>query len=273
MKRKWIFVGVIAGLLGATLPVRAEESMGWSLTGGPVWERRVGPGAELAIGGNSCTGDLCDHSLDTNLFGSFGGTFGFIYRLMPNLVVFGDIHTAYLNTDADWGSNLRDDKGFLFQFIVGAEFHVPITGWLDAYLGLGLGYALLRAKAFNASPNRNWEQVISLRGVDIEMKVGADVYPFSAVPNLSVGVLFRVGFTVWPTVCFQDDGHRECSSPKDPYNPYASDYDLWDENVSDDVTDTPFPIFIGLGAKYIFGKKTGTEGESNVKADAKAKTD
>jgi opacity protein-like surface antigen len=265
MKQKWIFIVVIAGLIIASLPASAEESMGWSLSGGPVWERRTGPGATLAIGGNSCTGDLCDNSVDTNLFGSFGATFGFQYRLMPNLVVYGDLHTAYLNTDADWGSNLRDDKGFLFQFIAGAEFHVPFTGWLDAYLGLGLGYALLRAKAFNGSEDANWEQVISLRGVDIEMKIGVDVYPFSAVPNLALGVLFRWGFTIWPTVCFSDDGNRTCSSPKDSFNPYGSDYALWDENVSDDVSDTPFLVFIGLQAKYIFGKKAEGAAETKTK--------
>jgi hypothetical protein len=269
MQQKWMFIVVIAGFLSASLPLAAEESMGWSLAGGPIWEKRTGPGVSLALGGNSCTGDFCDDMLDTNLFGSFGATFGFQYRLMPNLVVYGDLHTAYLNTKADWSSssNLRDDKGFLFQAIAGAEFHVPFTGWLDAYVGLGLGYALLRAKAFNGSEDANWEQVVSLRGVDIELKIGVDVYPFSGVPNLALGVLFRWGFAVWPTVCFRDrDGDmKTCSSPKNAYNPNGSSSEIWDPEVPAQVADTPFLVFIGLQAKYIFGKKADT---AKVKAKA-----
>jgi hypothetical protein len=213
--------------------------MGWSITGGKAWEDRVGPGVMLALGGNTCTDDYCDDTLDVKLIGSFGSTIGFYYRLIPNLVFFADLHFAYMNTD--YTDLLKDDRGFLFQVTGGAEFHAPFTGWFEAYLGAGVGFALLRAKGNTLSGD--FKRVESLRGVNIEMKIGADVYPFSRVPTLGMGPLFKMGFAIWPTACVEMDGDRWCDSP-----------DVVSEQDDDmgDVDETPFIIFIGLSAKYGF---------------------
>ena len=213
------------------------ESSGWSLDGGAPWKNRIGPGLQLAIGGNTCTDDFCTSTMDVKFFGSFGGTFSFFYRFIPNLVAFADIHTGYVRTNYVGG--LDKDRGFLFQFTVGAEFHVPITGWLDAYLGLGIGYALLR---FKGETDAWGEQVLSYRGVDIELKLGVDVYPISAAPTFAAGLLFRYGFGIWPTACLKYGNESfDCVDPK------AQDPDGL-EGVSRD----PNLIFFGLAARYGF---------------------
>ena len=243
MNRKWMSIVALVALISAAVPAGAAEG-GWTLTGGKVWERRTGPGASLAIGGTSCTGDFCDQTLDVNLFGSFAGTFGFMYRIIPNVVVFLDLNTSYINTDM--ADDMPDNKGFLFQAVAGGEFHLPITGWLDAYLGFGVGYALLRAKAHNTQVD--WDEVLSYRGVDLEMKLGGDVYPFSRLPTLSLGVLFRMGFTIWPKACIEQDGERTCADPESDFYSEGNAPAGWYQ-----VYETPFLVFIGLTAKYTFG--------------------
>ena len=260
---KWMSTVALVAVVFAAAPGRAAES-GWTLTGGRVWERRTGPGASLAIGGTSCTGDFCDQTLDVNLFGSFAGTLGFMYRIIPNVVVFLDLNTSYINTDM--ADDMQDNKGFLFQAVAGGEFHLPITGWLDAYLGFGVGYALLRAKAHHvyssASGIGEWDEVLSYRGVDLEMKLGGDVYPFSRLPTLSLGVLFRMGFAIWPTACIDQGGDKTCTDPESDFY-RESPPDGWSQ-----VSETPFLVFIGLTAKYTFGGGSAASAEASASASA-----
>ncbi len=235
-RRAVVVVFLAMGFLSSSSS--AQESIGWSLTGGKSWEERVGPGLMLAIGGNDCTGDYCDDQLDTRLLGSFGTTLGGFYRIIPNLVVFFDFHVAYMNTD--YSTMLRDDRGFLFQLTGGAEFHAPFTGWFEAYAGLGFGYALLRAKGERLTDGA--KRVESLRGVNFEFKIGADVYLFSRVPTLGFGPLFRLGFTIWPTACVHEDGQSVCDNPDT----------LGERDDMAYVDETPFLVFIGLAARYGF---------------------
>jgi hypothetical protein len=255
MKEKWISIVVLTVCMTAALPSRAEQSMGWSLTGGSVWERRTGPGISLALGGNACTGDFCDSTLDVNFFGSAGGTIGFMYRLIPNLVVFWDFHTSYLNTGMT-PDTMKDDNGLLFHTTAGAEFHVPFTDRLEAYLGLGLGYALMRAEAYNKGPAET--EAFVYRGVDIEAKVGVDVYPFSRAPDLSLGVLFRMEFTLWPSACIRGDKTGD----------YCDDPDEMDDILPgwEYADDEPFFIFIGLTAKYTFSIASRTDTSASAEA-------
>lgn len=212
----------------------------WDITGGETWENRTGPGVALAIGGNTCTDEFCDSTLDVKFVPSIAVTPEFYYRLMPNLVVYGDVHIGYLNTNYYGGQGIKDDKGMIFQVTAGGAFHAPITGWLDAYVGLGLGYALLRFKGHNTIAG--WDEVISLRGVNTELKIGADVYPISAAPTFGAGLLLRLGFTAWPRVCHkQDDDDFECEKPKDA-----------EIEGFEDLENTPFLVFLGLQARYGF---------------------
>lgn len=238
MARHTLVVELLLAMVLFSSPSSSQESIGWSLTGGKPWEDRVGAGVSLAVGGNDCTDDYCDDQLDTRLLGSFGTTLGGFYRIIPNLVVFLDFHVAYMNTD--YTALLRDDRGFLFQVTGGAELHTPFTGWFEAYAGLGFGYALLRAKGQRLTDGA--ERVESLRGVNFELKIGADVYLFSRVPTLGFGPLFRLGFVVWPTACVHENKESVCDDP-----------DVLGER--DDmayIDETPFLVFIGLAARYGF---------------------
>lgn len=253
MKRKFSAVIVVITLL--VMAAAAQAKGKWELNGGPAWKKRVGPGVALAIGGNDCTGDYCDDVWDTNFGGSFGGTFSFLWRIIPNAVVYADIHTGYINTDID-AMNLADvdnDRGFLFQAVAGAGFHVPITGWLEAHLGFGIGYAYLGSWGeFDLNPPaQDVDFHVSFRGVDFEFKTGADFYPFSSIPTLGFGLLLRVGFVYWPTACVEtDDGNDNNDGCENPM-------DLQDEapgsrlaNIDDG--DLPFIIFFGAQGLYSF---------------------
>lgn len=230
-----IIAAILFGLcLTPSLTSLAGTSGTWDITGGLPWKNRVGPGVMLALGGNDCTDEMCDDDFDTSFGGSFGATAGFFYRFLPNLSAFVDFHFGYINSDVE---GMRDDKGFLFQTIVGAEFHAPITGWLDAYLGLGIGFAYLRGTGELVTTDADTSE--DFKGVDFELRIGADVYPFSAVPTLGAGLMFRLGMVHWPTTCF-DDGtsSKECDDPGDAY---------WVEK-----DDLPFLVHFGMTVKYGF---------------------
>jgi len=215
--------------LGIAVSAQAQQ---WELTGGPPWENRVGPGIMLAIGGNDCTDDFCDDVWDTSFFGSIAGTVGFFYRIIPNVVVLVEIHTGYIKTDAGWVDN---DKGFLFEVTPAAEFHGPITGWLDTFIGLGVGFAYL---GFWGEDFVDTNMHHSLRGLNFEVRTGVDVYPFSKVPNLGGGVLFRLGLSYWPKMCVEVRDADECDEP--------------DDLSVDHNDDLPFLVHLGLTVKYGF---------------------
>ncbi|MCP4679563.1 MAG: hypothetical protein GY854_29545 [Deltaproteobacteria bacterium] len=243
-----VAIAVLLGCLTISHSAMAQRSDSWVLTGGPPWEARVGPGIMLAVGGNDCTNDLCDDVLDTSFFGSIGGTAGFFYRIIPNLVVLLDVHLGHVNTDmiSDTGPDehdLEDDRGFLFQAVTGAEFHGPITGWLDTYIGLGIGFAYLKASGKYNNDDADGDLLLSFRGLDFELRTGVDVYPFSAIPTLGMGVLFRLGMVYWPKACIEHNSDTfmdqdECR------NPDNADW-LDDE-------DLPFLVHLGFAFRYGF---------------------
>ncbi len=243
-----VAITALLGCLAISHPAMAERSDSWVLTGGPPWEARVGPGVMLAVGGNDCTDELCGDALDTSFFGSIGGTAGFFYRIVPNLVVVLDVHFGHVNTDmiSDTGQSeyeLKDDSGFLFQAVAGAEFHGPITGWLDTFVGLGIGFAYLEASGKYGVSDADGDLLLSFRGLDFELRTGVDVYPLSAVPTLGMGVFFRLGMVYWPKTCIEHDSNvfadrNECRSPDDA--DWLDDEDL------------PFLVHLGFAFKYVF---------------------
>ncbi len=225
--------------LGSPQPAAAQNAeIGWEITGGEAWENRTGLGLTIGVGGNDCTNDHCTEFWDTRFFGSIGGFVGAFYRLIPNLSVFADFHMGYINTDTSWG---EDDGGMLIQVIAGGEFHAPITGWLDAYLGLGLGFAHLRA---HATLDDDSEAETSLNGFDIELRFGTDVYLFSSAPTLGIGPYFRLGFPIWVTQCLKGIGGLDECGEAGSYD----DLDLSGLNKDD----LPFLVHFGLAAKYGF---------------------
>jgi hypothetical protein len=238
MRRRGVGIVLFLAVMLFGLWASADDGIGWRIDGGEPWQNRVGPGVQLAIGGNTCTDDFCDSTMDVKFFGSFGSTVGFFYRIIPNVVAFGDLHFGYIRTNYDGG--LEKDRGFLFQFTLGGEFHAPITGWLDAYLGLGLGYALLR---FKGETDAWGEQVLSYRGLNIELKIGADVYPLSSLPTFGVGLQFRYGFAAWIRACvkYEDDDEFYCSKPE-----------VQEAEGMDNIAQDPFLIFFGIAARYGF---------------------
>jgi hypothetical protein len=222
----------------------------WSIKGGEAWSNRVGPGIHLVIGGNTCTDDYCNYEWDTNMLGSIAATGGFFYRIIPNLVVLGELHTGYINTDNFFFDNAA---GFLFQATVAAEYHIPIIDWIDIYFGLGVGYAYLGLWGewdmdYQVSTNRRWRKEEdyheALHGINTEFRTGADCYPFKKLPSIGFGFLFRVGFTGWPGACVDGDNvNGKCGNPDD-----LEKEDL----LYSDLDNLPFLIHIGIAAKYGF---------------------
>jgi hypothetical protein len=233
---------IALAILSTPGPAEAQSAeIGWDITGGQSWEGRTGLGLMIGVGGNDCTDDYCTELWDTRFFGSIGGFVGVFYRLIPNLSVFADFHLGYINTDTSWG---EDDGGMLIQLIAGGEFHAPITGWLDAHLGLGLGFAHLRTQTERADGGAAGSR---LNGFDIELRFGTDVYLFSAVPTLGLGPYFKLGFPIWLGQCVEGLGPSgevdECGDP-------GSFDDLGQPGLKQD--DLPFLVHFGLGAKYGF---------------------
>jgi hypothetical protein len=230
---------VAAAILGGPATAAAQDAeVGWDITGGQSWDGRTGLGLMAGLGGNDCTDDYCSELWDTRFFGSIGGFVGVFYRLIPNLSVFADFHLGYVNTDTSWG---EDDGGMLIQFLAGGEFHAPITGWLDAHLGLGIGFAHLRT---HSALDDGTEVRGSLNGFDIEARVGADVYLFSEVPTLGLGPYFKLGFPVWLGQCLEGLGGADgCGDPGD-FD------DLGQSGLKKD--DLPFLVHFGLAARYGF---------------------
>jgi len=215
-----------------------------------VWFDRNGLGAVLGIGGLTCARDYCNSTLDAQIFGSIAGTVGAYYRLNPNISFFGDATFAYVNTNfnqvatGDTGSS--KEGAFEFQFLLGAGFHLPVTGWLDLYATAGLGPILLRAKAEagGAEFTHHWG------GIDIEMGLGADFYFWSVgfAKNLAIGPYMRLGFPIWPRVCAvaAGDGNEICARPSN--QPDRVDY-VWNK--------TPFIFHTGIEVRYDFGLEFG----------------
>jgi hypothetical protein len=232
----------------------AEASASFDITGGEAWEDRTGFGMMIGLGGVDCTKDFCDDIWDTKLFGSFAGTLGAFYRLIPNLSVFLDFGVAHMNTDFNEVSEADDGKGLLFHFAGGAAFHAPITGWMDAQLGVGIGFAFMRFRTdiSMAGPADAAEVRSDHRGLNFEIRSAVDIYLFSAAPNFAVGPYFKLGIPYWAKVCYYSEapdvftaGDEFCGKP--------------DEIEKDMPTgrtwhfdETPFLIHLGLAAKYTF---------------------
>ncbi|MDD5309260.1 MAG: outer membrane beta-barrel protein [Deltaproteobacteria bacterium] len=247
--RARFFPMVVAACVALPITAAAQSTIAWDITGGREWQNRTGPGIMAGIGGNDCTDHYCDdHRWDTSFFGSIGGTLGFFYRIIPNAAVFVDGDLGYMNTSLD---NMDDDKGMLFELVAGGEFHVPATGWLDPYMGFGMGFAYLGGWATTKIHGNQYIHSLdyyeSLKGFDFEIKIGVDVYPFSSVPNLALGPMFRLGMPLWLDVCIDiEDGYDECKSPDDMED------ELQAYRVGDfDKGDLPFLVHFGLYMKYI----------------------
>ncbi len=191
----------------------------------------------LAIGGNDCTDDYCDDFWDTSFFGSIAGTVGFYYRIFPNLVVLAEIHTGYINTDRE---SMDNDAGFLFEVTPAVEFHGPITGWLEAFVGFGVGFSYLGF--WGDIDGTNVDVHHSLNGLNFEFRTGIDFYPFSKAPTLGGGVLFRLGLPYWAQACVESEDDKECDDPDDMDDYPGVDY----------MDDLPFLVHLGLTVKYGF---------------------
>jgi len=241
---------IIAGLTLATALAVCATGGAFDIKGGPEWQKRNGFGLAAGFGGVQCLRDFCDDTWETKFGGSIEGYVGGVYRFMPNVAMYLDFTIGHINTDpegGDWGvRDIEDDKGMLIQIIVGAAFHVPITGWLDANLGFGVGYVYdgfwAELEYGGNQPDR--EVYSSYKGLDFELRTGATVYLFSKVPTLGFGPYLRFGFPLWFTACYDLEGVDE-------------DCD-WPEEVDDDLggfwefDDSPFLVQFGLEMIYGF---------------------
>lgn len=252
--RTGLAIAAAAALLALAAPAATEEvSASWSLTGGEAWEGRTGFGMMLGFGGVDCTKDFCDKTWGTKFFGSFEGTLGAYYRLIPNLSFFLDFSVAHMNTDFTEVDDTDDGRGILFHFILGAAFHAPITGWMDAQLGFGIGYAHMKLLTIyeQTAPAEEVEVSTTHKGVDFELRFAVDIYLFSAAPTFAVGPYFKLGLPYWVSACYDSPSNEifaqgdACGKPDD-IEQETSTPRTWH------FDETPFLIHFGLAAKYTF---------------------
>ena len=219
----------------------------FDVTGGRAWEDRVGPGLTVSIGLNGCARGYCDEVWGTGA--SFGSTVGFYWRVIPNLVIFGDSHFGHIPVDVRHSRYFRDwdvyhETGFVFQTTGGAEFHLPITDWVAPYAGMGIGFAYLGMWGDDYTHRVHRGFHYSLRGIDFQMRFGADFYPFKKVPQLGIGPLLQVGIPAWITACYEQDwdGYKRCDDP--------DSLALGDIRVRDGYS--PIIVYFGAGMRYGF---------------------
>jgi len=252
--RTGLAIAAAVSILALSAPAAAEEfAAEWSITGGEAWEQRTGFGVMLGVGGVDCTKDFCDKTWGTKFFGSFEGIVGAYYRLIPNLSFFLDFGLAHMNTDFTEVPEADDGRGILFHFVGGAAFHAPITGWMDAQLGFGIGFARMKllTTVTQASPAEDVEVSTKHLGVDFELRFAVDIYLFSAAPTFAIGPYFKLGLPYWVKVCYDSPfadvfaNGDSCGKP-----------DEIEQETSPDRTwhfdETPFLIHFGLDAKYTF---------------------
>ncbi|MFO8071796.1 MAG: hypothetical protein R6V85_07965 [Polyangia bacterium] len=256
MRGLLIFVFSFVAVTPPSVAAAKDVSLGWDITGGSAWEKRTGFGVAAGLGGVDCTDDYCDHTWDTSFFGSFAGFAGGYWRPISNLVISVDAGMAYVNTDVDgwWrDADIDDDRGMLFQLIGAGSFHAPITGWMDAHLGLGIGYAYLGF----------WSDVDGFdihtthHGLDFELRTGADLYLFSSAPTFALGIYFRLGMPVWIRACYdvEDAGTFGVPEEKDCDDPDDLEQSLQDPRpgyYAYDIDEGPFLVHFGIAVKYGF---------------------
>lgn len=231
----------IAALLMILATFAPKQSSAFDITGGSVWQNRVGPGIGVGLGLNGCGDGICRRDWGTRY--SIGGTVGFHYRLIPNIVIFGDIHTGHFAVDWDQqGMDVDKDNGFIFEVVAGAEFHVPITGWVAPYAGLGMGWAYVGSWVHQENPDHDHH--FRFTGFDFQVRIGADFFPFPSAPNISLGPALLMSFPIWIRSCAETDDNQECSHPDE-----ADEFELVDPNRRDDL---PKLAFIGILAKFWF---------------------
>ncbi len=230
MKMKKI-AAIAFAVLAVTLVV--ETGQAFDITGGSAWRRRTGPGLSFGLGLNNCLRDICSDNdyLDTRA--SIAAMIGFFYRIIPNLVIYVDVQTGHVGVNA---RGADDDNAFMFHASAGGEFHLPLTGWVAPYTGFGMGFAYLGAWWKIAGDDYH----VALLGLNFDLKIGADFFPFSSVPNLSLGPIFRFGFPVWITGC-QDEEYWEDKCD-----------DVDDIGYFDDEDDRPHLFFTGVIGRYKF---------------------
>jgi hypothetical protein len=192
--------------------------------------------------------------------GSFEGIVGAYYRLIPNLSFFLDAGVAHMNTDFTEVEEADDGRGILFHIVGGAAFHAPITGWMDAQLGFGVGFARMRLLTTYQPPGPTGGDKLDVDtkhyGVDFELRFAVDVYLFSAAPTFAVGPYFKLGLPYWARVCYNSPpgstifmvtSGEECGDPDDiEAETYEGSGRTWH------FDETPFLIHFGLAAKYTF---------------------
>ncbi|MBN2342587.1 MAG: hypothetical protein JXX29_18875 [Deltaproteobacteria bacterium] len=234
-----------------------------SLGGTAAWLDRNGLGAHAAVGGYTCAREYCNTILDVSILGSIAGTLGAFYKLNPNWSFFADLTFARLNTNfRDGGSdyNVADDNhGFVFSFLLGPSFHLPVKGWLDIYTNIGLGPVFLK-ETISGDEAHRWG------GIDFQWGLGADLYFWSvgALKNFAIGPYMSFGFPIWIKTCDIQGGMENCKSPSE-----------LNDDTDGDLYFNEKPIFFQLGieAKLHFsigGKKdTPTSMEVTTKPASK----
>ncbi len=232
---------ILTGLTFVAILAFAIQAAAWEAGGGAVWEKRTGFGLIAGLGSVMLTDDYYDDHWDQEFFGSIGATIGIFYRLSPMVAFFIDFNTTYLRLDSN---RFDDDRGVLAQITGGAEFHFPIVGWLDAYVGGGIGHAFVLANGeWDGGPRDNDEFTFRAHALNFEARTGATLYFFSKAPKLGMGSYFRMGFPLWLRACVDGDNIDDNCEGRD---------DFEDLGHQIDHDDFPFIFHFGGELRYTF---------------------
>ena len=232
---------ILTGLVFVAIFTFALQAAAWKPGGGAIWKKRTGFGLIAGIGSVMLTDDYYDDHWDQEFFGSIGATIGVFYRLSPMVVFFIDFNTTYLRLDS---SHYDDDRGVLAQVTGGAEFHFPIIGWLDAYVGGGIGHAFVLANGERDRPHQNDDEfTFRAHALNFEMRTGATLYFFSKAPKLGLGPYFRLGIPLWLRACVDGDNMEESCASRDDFD---------EPEIGIDEDDLPFIFHFGGELRYTF---------------------
>ena len=234
-------------VLALVLSIASTSAAVVNPSGNPIWTERSGLGVTLGIGGGDCFREYCRYTWDTSMFPSVALFVGMMYRLNTNWVFFGEFHNGFANSrqpfrfidNAD--SEYKTSWMLFFDFTAGAEFHLPTTGWLDLFLGGGIGFAYLGGWAEDGPlPDTHH----SLKGFNFQIRGGMDLYLFSAAPNFSLGPMIKVGLPIWGQACVEEDGNEICHG--------RGDFDDFHSDTGIKKGELPFTLFLGFISRYVF---------------------
>jgi len=252
----WILVLYVGSASASAYMSDSREAEAKGVTSIGRWDKVSGFGLGIQAGVNGLTEGLCDgNNLDCYADWAFALIMDYRFAPLQGALPFGftaDIflenHFAFVGLDP---GIMTDTLGLWYQITLGPRFHFLFFDWLDAYVGMGLGYAHFYARGH--TKDEHVEGTFKLHGLALEAILGANFYLIEGAPGFGFGPVFRVMFPYWVTGCYNgtDLGQRYASWAEDDKCKGRGSMN----NNPDDIDETsrlPNALFFGLDVSYHF---------------------